>query len=210
MDDKEKSLMLNFIENQDVRADIRHDYKYSDSLEINETVELMISEGGEDLFNYVDWMGLANSPNLILLSSQKNYYYAKEELKNFSTIVNLKQLEQIKNINDLMKSISGIMQPNSHFIGYFAENKDHPKNQPDITSSSGKSGAGSKSLLNSLDLKKPFVDIIFNLSKLKNNRNYTRRDVYKIFEKHGFRILDVTEVNDLTYFYAKKIQVAIE
>ncbi|RPI76099.1 MAG: hypothetical protein EHM47_00690 [Ignavibacteriales bacterium] len=64
-------------------------------------VDNLIAEGGESFYNYVDWIGLIKDPDLIVLSAVHHYYFDNEDMKNINTVINLKQLNIIKNIDYL-------------------------------------------------------------------------------------------------------------
>ena len=88
----------------------------------NEVVDNLITEGGNDFYNYVDRIGLVNDPNLIVLSSVHHYYYDADEMKNVKTIVNLKELNKIKQIRSFLQSHLYTMPPGCNFVGFFANN----------------------------------------------------------------------------------------
>jgi len=78
----------------------------------NEAIDILISEGGESFYNYIEQLGLVNEPDLIVLSSEHHYYYDSEEMNRSKTIINLKELNQIINTKGFkvidMTDISGL------------------------------------------------------------------------------------------------------
>lgn len=172
--------------------------------------EILIDEGCESFTDYIDWLGLGKDPNLIVLSSTQHYYYDKEELKNVSTIVNLKQLNQIKNLNILLQTIFKIIPQKSNFVGCFAEKARHNEFRAKNSSTHKNPGSDSDSLENGIVSRFSFMNMIYNIMDSKTNRYMTRKDVYELFETHGFRIMDLTELNGLTYFLAQKVKVVLE
>jgi hypothetical protein len=64
----------------------------------NPVLRTLMNEEGENFANYIDQLGLAKDPNLVVLSSLHHYYYDAEEMTNVKTIVNLKELNQIKQL----------------------------------------------------------------------------------------------------------------
>src|SRR5664279_5157415 len=114
MTNRFEALKLDVIEYKRVRASLNPGNSRTNSTGTSEVIDLLIAEGGESLYNYIDWLGLVNDPNLIVLSSQRHYYYEEEDLKNLSTIVNLKQLNQIKNLKGFFQSIFKIIPPKSN------------------------------------------------------------------------------------------------
>ena len=55
----------------------------------NEAFNTLMAEGGESFYNYVDCLGLADEPDLVVLSSKHHYYYDPEEMNGFKTVINL-------------------------------------------------------------------------------------------------------------------------
>lgn len=201
---------LDVIENKRVRTSLNFGSSPVYSTGTNEVLDILIAEGGESLYNYVDWLGLVNDPNLIVLSSMRHYYYEEEDLKNVNTVVNSKQLNQIKNLNSLFQTIYNIIPPKSNFIGYFAEKGKHREFHVNNSSSAEGSVINSDALENGIISRIPFLNMIYSFMDSKTNRYMTRRNVNLLFETHGFKILDMTELNGLTYFLAQKVRVFVE
>lgn len=200
----------NIAENQMIRTDVNLPGSHVESRKTIEPIDILIAEGGENLYNYVDWLGLAKDPNLIVLSSVHHYYYDNDDLKDVSTVINLKQLNEIKNISVLLHSIFQIIPPKTNFIGSFIESKKQ-------NGASNKSSSSSNATKNNVDRfengiisRIPFLNMVYNLMDSKTNRNISRNDVTLLLEEHGFKILDMTELNGITYFLAQKIRVITE
>jgi hypothetical protein len=184
--------------------------KTTELFENNPVSEILATEGGESFYNYVEWLGLAKDPNLVVLSSVHHYYYEEEDLNDVSTVINLKQLNHIKSLSAFFHSIFKIIPPKSNFIGCFAEYKRNSNILSDNSKNSDDSKTISDALENGIISRNPFLNMIYNIMDSKTNRFLTRRDVYQLFEKHSYRILDLTELNGLTYFLAQKVRVTIE
>ena len=41
----------------------------------------LAAEGDENFFHYLNWLGLSNEPNLLVLSSRHHFYYDYDDLK---------------------------------------------------------------------------------------------------------------------------------
>jgi hypothetical protein len=54
-------------------------------------LENILSEGGDDFFRYLTWIGLAKEPNLMVLSSMHHYYYDHKDMIGIRTLINLKK-----------------------------------------------------------------------------------------------------------------------
>jgi hypothetical protein len=142
----------------------------------------LISEGGVNLYRYIDNLGLLQESELLVLSSKHHYYYDEKELKHIRTLVTLKKLNHIKYLDLFLKTIVRILPPKVNFIGCFSNDR--------INTGSGLHYYNPSRLysrfLNFLDSK---ADQIMN-----NN------EVSKILKRNGLIMINMTEMNGLTYF----------
>jgi len=148
----------------------------------NPLFDKMAEEDLEDFFHYLDWLGLAKNPNIMVLSSMHHYYYDMNDLKGVRILVNLKHLNRIKHLNGFLHSIFRLLPPGARFLGCFEEDRNPEGMAATIYQS-----------------VKLFSEII-NLLDSRTDRRMTRRAVSKIMQSHGFRIVDMTEINETIYF----------
>jgi hypothetical protein len=173
-----------------------------DLVKNNPGIEILASEGNDDLVNYIEWLGLDKDPNLIVLSSVHHYYYDINEMKNVKTVVNLIQLNQVKDIRSFFHTIDHILSPNCGFIGYFIDNKKQNGSSP------MKNHEDYESFENGIISKIPLLNKIYDMMDSKTNKNMSGNSVSLLLEEHGFKVMDMTEMNGLTYFQAKKVQIS--
>lgn len=170
--------------------------------------EILAAEDRENFVNYIEWRGLAKDQNLVVLSSQHHYYYDAEEMKNVSTVINLKELNQIKHIKNFLHSIFHILPHRSNFIGCFVDNKKINgyilRNGP----SSVHDRRSYNEVENGIVSRIPFINMLFSFMDSKTNKYMSQRSVSLLLEGHGFKVMDMTELNGLTYFHAQKIRAA--
>lgn len=146
--------------------------------EKNLVPDRLSAEVDENFLNYLNWNGLANEDNLLILSSKLHYYYDYEELKDVTTLINLKKLNLMGHLDDFLHTLYDGLSPKANFVGCFADRKS----QKGVTVTSRLY----KKFLNFLDAK---IDMEIDSS-----------DFSKRLESHGFKIIDMTEINGLTYF----------
>ncbi len=146
----------------------------------------MIAEGNETFFQYIKNLGLARESNLLVLSSNHHYYYDDSELSSIRTLINLKKLNFIKHLDNFLQTLCRILPQDAHFIGCFSDNKVQREN--------GISHYQASRLLNR------FVNFLDS----RTDRNLDKDDVSKLFESHGFEVVDMTDINGETYFSTKK------
>jgi hypothetical protein len=126
-------------------------------------------------------------------------------MKNVKTLINLKQLNYIKEIKEFLGTIHHIIPEKSFFIGSFVEGKsafgmfsgsdDHQYQVP------GKVDP----VENGISSRIPFFNMIYDIMDSRTNRNMTRKSVEVMLAEARFKVSDMTEINGLTYFSAVKI-----
>jgi hypothetical protein len=148
---------------------------------INPAIDHLIAEGGENFFYYINWLGLTNEPNLLVLSSKNHYYYDDNEFKNVAALINLKKLNLIKQLDNFLHTIYCVLTPKTNFIGYFSDRE--------CQKGIGLFSKIYKRLINFLDSK---TDNVID-----------KKDFKKLLESHGFSTVDITEINGQVYFCAR-------
>jgi hypothetical protein len=175
----------------------------SDQNKINHMSELLASEGNESLNHYIEWLGLSRDPRLIVLSSVHHYYYDAEEMKSVRTVVNIKELNQIKEINSFLRSMFQILPPKCYFIGCFTDNKKQNGFSLRKRSSDNKSGTNPEAIKNGIISRIPLMNKIFGILDFKTNKYLSEKNVKVLLIKNGFNVADMTELDGLTYFCAR-------
>jgi hypothetical protein len=173
----------------------------------NEAIDILMAEGGESFYNYVDCLGLAEEPDLIVLSSRHHYYYDPEEMNGFKTVINLKEFNQIKNIKSFLDSFLHYLPQESNFIGCFTDNEkvngyelkyrsasDHRRVLDDIN--------------NGIVSAFPFLNMLYSLMDSKIYNYLSKMTISQLLVEHGFKVVDMTEVRGLTLFHSQKKEVS--
>jgi hypothetical protein len=146
-------------------------------------IENLIAEGGENFFHYLKRVGLDDEPNMMVLSSNHHYYYDRSELSGVTTLINLKKLNMIKHLDSFLKSVCDVLSPKTNFVGCFSDSKT----QLEI-------GLASR-------MYKRFINFLDSRTDSEIDKN----DVLKLLESRGYKIIDMTEINGLTYFTTRNI-----
>lgn len=170
----------------------------------NRIFDNLVAEGCENFFEYFEQTGISADENMILLPSSHHYYYDVEDLREVKTIVNLKQLNKIKQPKDFLKNIFHILPNKSNFIGYFIDGKNQLGIMPNSSTPSNKN-RGVDPVENGISSRIPFLNMIYDIMDSKTNRFLTKRTVATMLEEVGFKILDMTEIKGLTYFSVRKL-----
>ena len=179
---------ISFTNNVDLMPDKINETNYDRAklsngrIRLNPVFVSLIAEGGENFFHYVKGLGLAKEPNLMVLSSNHHYYYDSSDLMSIKVLVNLKKMNLIKNLDGFLHAVFRILPPKAIFIGYFSDNKMQKGIGLPLYQSSG------------------IFNRFINFLDSRTDRNMDKNDVSKLFESHGFKVVDMTEINGQIYF----------
>jgi hypothetical protein len=148
----------------------------------------MIAEDGGSFFNYLKDLGLSRDNNLVVLSSRHHYFYDEDELKNVRTLINLRKLNLIKYLDEFLFTLVQVLPPDTKFLGCFSD--------------SNSSGNNDATLFHPIRLLKQKVNSLDFLGEKTMNKN----KVSEILESYGFKIINMTEMNGLTYFCSQNVR----
>jgi hypothetical protein len=149
----------------------------------NPGMDKLIAEGDENFFHYINRLGLVNEPNLLVLPSSNHYYYDNSELKGVTTLINLKKLNLINHLDSFLHTVCDVLAPKTNFIGCFYDKET----QKEI----GLSSRIYKRFINFLDSK--------------TDNELDKRDVSRLLESRGYKVIDMTVINGLTYFRTQNL-----
>ena len=168
--------------------------------------EFLSAEGREDFVNYIQALSLDKDPNLVCLSSQHHYYYDAEEMKEVKTVINLKEINQIKQIKSFLHSIFHVLPRRSNLIGCFVDNDkiNGYALRNNLPTSQKKDSI--HAIENGIVSRNPFLNKVYSIMDLRTNKYMSRASVSLLLEDHGFKIINMSEINGLTYFQAQKVR----
>ena len=149
----------------------------------NPVIDNLIAEGGENFFIYLNCLGLTVGSHLLILSSRQHYYYDCNDFHGVTTLINLRKLNLIKHLDSFLHTVYNILSPDTNFIGCFSDLKSQNRNRL--------SSGGPKKVNNFLESGKDL--------------KLDRKEASRLLESHGFKVIDMTEINELTYFSARNI-----
>jgi hypothetical protein len=204
MRSKKQIYDMDIITNHRIKTDIIPSIKNESFTRNKRVIDILCSEGGGDFVNYIEWLGLSKDPNLMVLSSMHHYYYDSEEMKNIKSLINLKEFNQIKDIKVFLHSIFRIIPLKSYFIGCYVDN--NKKNGFEVSEghSSIKSKMTSEAVENGISSRNPFLNMIYDLIDSRTNNYLSKAGITQLLEDCGFKVLDITEINGISYFCAQK------
>jgi hypothetical protein len=153
----------------------------------NPVLENIITEGGNDFFQYLIWTGLLKEPNLMVLSSMHHYYYDHKDMIGIRTLINLKKLNQIKHLESFLHTLYRILPPNAYFVGCFKSN-NHLRNGASFNHSA------------------KFVTGLLDIFDSKSERVLSKKGLTRIMEEYGFKVIDIMDLKGMTYFWAQNLR----
>ncbi len=172
--------------------------------EKNPVIEKLARSKFKIFIDYLEWLGLASDPNLIVLSPTHHYYYDNEDLKEVTTVLNLKQLNHIKEVKEFLHTINQMLPPMSYFVGSFIDRRHQYGFFPGTIDSHMPGNI--EQVENGIISRIPILNMIYDLLDSRtNNRNMTSKSVSLLMEDAGFKVLDITEINGVTCFCSQKI-----
>jgi hypothetical protein len=145
----------------------------------------LTAEIGKNFFRYLKSHNLSKDPDLLILPHNNHYYFDENELKNVRTLVNLKNFNLIKNPDKFLSALINVLPPDVNFIGYFSYSK--------ITLTGEGILSGLSSRLN-------------NILDSRTDNNMDQKELSKLLKKYGFKVIDMKEMNGVTYFYSQNIR----
>ena len=144
----------------------------------------LTAEGGKNFFRYLKSFNLFKEPELLILSPNIHFYYDENDLKGVRTFIILKKLNLIKDLDTFLHTVFLILPENINFVGCFSDSKTVDGN----------------GFLTGLSTR------FNNFLDSRTDHNMDKKDVSDLLEKHGFKIIDMTEMNGLTFFYSQTIR----
>ena len=164
-------------------------------------LDLEVRQG---LIDYLDRMGLVKESGMLVIPSSRHYFYDAEDMKGIRTVINLRQLNYIREIRDFLKQITGLLPAKSNFIGCFIDNRAHSAGSDKNGSSSAQVSDKTEAYENGIESRIPFINRMYSIIDLRTNRYLTRRAVTNLLKESGLELVGMTEINGFTYFHARK------
>jgi hypothetical protein len=120
----------------------------------------------------------------MVLSSMHHYYYDHNDLKGIKTLINLKKLNQVRHLESFLHTLYRILPYKAYFVGCFMDNNYN--------------GHGSH-------LYQPvkFLNGFMNIFDSRTERSLSDRSITKLLEEHFFKVIDITYINGMAYFWAQ-------
>jgi hypothetical protein len=153
----------------------------------SDAVVEIISKSAEKKFDLSNG-NIYEEPELLVLPSNQHYFYAEEDLKNVRTLINLNKFNNIKHPVNFLHTLFRTLPANAGFIGCFSDDKTRTS----LGATYYKPSRLIKWMVNFIDSRTDhFMD---------------RRKVSELLSAHGFKVVEMRNIDGLTFFYSKNMR----
>lgn len=192
---------------QAVGIDYQRSYVYENN-GFNNLFSELAERVRADFYGFLSRLGLADEKGLLVIPYAHHYFFNSEDFEGIKTIVNLRQLNHVRDIRDFLRSISEALPSQSSFVGCFVDNKSQNGFSDKYSKLPGILSEKAEAYENGIESRIPFINRMYSFIDSKTNRYMTRRSVYHLLEECGLQITSMTEQNGITYFCSAKIRPA--
>jgi hypothetical protein len=175
---------------------------------LNRLFDELSDAAREDLMEYLDRMGLINEADLLVIPSTRHYFYDAEDMKGIKTVVNLRQLNHVREVREFLRNIVDLLPVKSNFVGCFVDNKVQNGFSDKYSNLPQKISDKAEAYENGIESRIPFINRMYSFIDSRTDRYLTKRAVTHLLEECGLQIIGMTDLNGLTYFWTQKIKPA--
>jgi len=158
----------------------------------------------QSLIDYLDRMGLIKESGMLVIPSSRHYFYDAEDMKGIRTVITLRQLNHIREIRDFLKQIKELLPDNSNFIGCFVDNRSQSGFSDKYSNLARQVSDKTEAYENGIESRIPFINRMYSFIDSKTNRYLTKRAVTNLLKEVGLELVEMTDLNGLTYFHTRK------
>lgn len=173
---------------------------------LNRLFDELSDAAREDLIDYLDRMGLINEADLLVIPSTRHYFYDAEDMKGIKTVVNLRQLNHVREVREFLRNIVDLLPVKSNFVGCFVDNKVQNGFSYKYSNLPREISEKAEAYENGIESRIPFINRMYSFIDFRTNRYLTKRAVTHLLEECSLQIIGMTEMNGLTYFWTQKIK----
>jgi len=196
------------IPNQSISTNLNITSGQRGSSEAGKVNDTLFAEGGLNFYNYIRRLGLDSDPDIVVISSLRHFYYDAEEMIKVKALVNLTELNRVKRIVDFLHTCYQIMPHKSYLIGCFVDNKKISRYRLRNNSASTMFKKDFDPIESGIVSSVPFINRLYSIMDSRTNTFMSQSSISFLLEDYGFKILDMTEQEELIYFQAQKARAA--
>jgi hypothetical protein len=171
---------------------------------LNRLFDELSDAAREDLMEYLDRMGLINEADLLVIPSTRHYFYDAEDMKGIKTVVNLRQLNHVREVREFLRNIVDLLPVKSNFVGCFVDNKVQNGFSDKYSNLPQKISDKAEAYENGIESRIPFINRMYSFIDSRTDRYLTKRTVTNLLKEVGLELVGMTDLNGLTYFHTRK------
>jgi hypothetical protein len=171
---------------------------------VNRLFDELSDAAREDLIEYLDRMGLINEPDMLVIPSTRHYFYDAEDMKGIKTVVNLRQLNHVREVRDFLRTIVDLLPVRSNFVGCFVDNKAQNGFSDKYSNLPREISEKAEAYENGIESRIPFINRMYSFIDSRTDRYLTKRTVTNLLKEVGLELVEMTDLNGLTYFHTRK------
>lgn len=166
----------------------------------------LLNEDCEDFYNYVDWLDLVKSPNIIVIPATNSFFYIPEDMAGTETVINLKPLNLIKNVKAYLDKMHSFLPEYTYLTGCYEDyfNGDKRDRNFNNTGNNMREKTAGRNTDSAFLSASKISHLIHELFTRRLRTGLTRESARALLQDAGFTVLDITPLNNKTYFCAQK------
>ena len=179
-----------------------------ENAKVNKSFKDISDRDREDFISFLEQQGLVNETGMLVIPSTRHFFYDAEDLKGVKTVINLKQLNHIREMREFLQTISDLIPQKSTFVGCFVDNRTQNGFSDKYSNLPGLNTEKDEAYENGIESRIPFINRMYSFIDSRTNRYLTRRSVITLLEECGLKVVGMTELNGTTYFCTQKSRPA--
>ena len=189
-----------------IKRVVRKDIK-SNVLKVNPVFADIIEESGKEVFDYLERLGVTSKQKILFLSCTRHYLYDSEDLKGVGSIVNFRLTNSIGHVRHYLHTMHRILLEDGYYAGCFLDYKN--QRQGMLTGYHSLLGHAFLFLYRFMNRVVPRIPLINKVQHVLNSgeiKCITSNELKELLKKNGFQVIDMVEIEKVTYFVARKIK----
>jgi hypothetical protein len=169
-----------------------------------ELAESFLVEAPDNLISFIECLGLARDPNMVVLPADHYFYYDAEEMKHVHTVINLMELNKIRQMRDFITNLFCCMPPRSNLIGCYVDHSKHDGFALNLSSSNYQTRKNINHIENGIISESSFLNKIYSFMDSRINNRLSTPGVNSLLSEIGFKMMHMVELSGITYFHTVK------
>jgi hypothetical protein len=173
--------------------------------ENNQLFKALSNEGYLTFIYYMESLGLDIESDFIIIPRSNHFFYDEDEIRKLKLLVDLREMNKTRNMKSFIKSLGRNMQSGCFFAGCFSGNRSKETTAPEGNEQSNNRIGKDEQIETGIASKYPIINTLYNILDSKTYTSLSPKAVSALLNNNGFNIIDLTEINSIYYFCAKKV-----